>query len=91
MTDSTATHEFGDVPEGTRVSVDLPDVSDDAGPHPWLAFAGAWSEETADEVERFIEDTCEQIHPGDFRDCVFWETPGDASLDRGPGLRRMSS
>ena len=59
-----------DVPEGTRVSVDLPDASEDAGSHPWLEFAGAWSEETADEVERIIEETCEQIHPGDYPENV---------------------
>ena len=59
-----------DVPEGTRVSVDLPDISTDVRPHPWLEFAGAWSEETADEVGRFIEETCEQIHPGDYPENV---------------------
>jgi hypothetical protein len=30
-------------------------------------FAGIWSEQEADEMKRIIEESCEQIHPDDWK------------------------
>ena len=34
---------------------------------PFEEFSGIWSEEEADEISRIIEDTCETIHPDDWK------------------------
>ncbi len=52
--------------EGTKVTFTVPDAPDTGEEPAWLKYAGSWSDEFADEVERIIEETCEQIHPGDY-------------------------
>ena len=51
---------------------ELENVIDKSAPPPGgkkrpIDFAGIWTEEEADEIKKFIEESCEQINPDDWK------------------------